>query len=163
MISYAHYYKSIKVFLSYYLCLQVISMKPPCELIVGKVLPSIRAAIVKVLIDEFNLKQTEISDILGISQSAVSQYYTSARAADERFIELFPEITKYAHKVAGEIINGKIDGSQISLCIPCQNIRAEKEFKNVQNEFLQLKECQICEPLVKQNSKKGKSEEKMKD
>jgi predicted transcriptional regulator len=102
-------------------------MKPPCELIVGKVLPTIRAAIVKILIDDYKMKQTEISEVLGLSQSAISQYYTSARAADDRFIELFPEIVSYAHEVADNIIKGKTEGSQISLCEPCQKIRAEKK------------------------------------
>ena len=133
-------------------------MKPPCELIVGKILPSIRAAIVKILIEDFNLKQIKIADILGISQSAVSQYYTSTRAADERFIDLFPEIKEYAYQIAEQIVNGKINGNQISLCIPCQNIRSKKKFKNIQKEFLQLKECQICEPIVNLKSKKGKSD-----
>jgi predicted transcriptional regulator len=123
-------------------------MKPPCELIVGKILPSIRAAIVKILIEEYRLKQTEIAGLLGISQSAVSQYYTSTRGADHRFLLLFPEILKYAREIADDLTKGKIKGYQISLCIPCQKIRAEKKFKEVQDDFLQLKECKICEPDI---------------
>jgi len=94
----------------------------------GKILPSIRAAIVKILIEEYRLKQTENAGLLGISQSAVSQYYTSTRGADDRFLLLFPEILKYAREVADDLVKGKIDGAQISLCIPCQLVRKNRKF-----------------------------------
>ncbi|MCK5560412.1 MAG: ArsR family transcriptional regulator [Thermoplasmata archaeon] len=120
-------------------------MKPPCELIVSKILPSIRAAIVKQLIEDHNMKQTQISTILGISQSAVSQYYTSARAADESALALFPEIVKYAKDVAGKIANGKISKDQILLCEPCQRIREDDKFCDFHKEFDQFMKCKICQ------------------
>ena len=119
-------------------------MKPPCEMIVTKVLPSIRAAIVKVLIEDHNMKQTEISERLGISQSAVSQYYTSARAGDENMYSVFPEISNYAKKVADMIIKGEINSIDISLCEPCQIIRENKSFEGFHKEFIELMKCKIC-------------------
>jgi len=94
----SHGYKYINTLLSQFRKTSSDVMKPPCEIIVGKILPSIRAAIVKSLIEDYNMKQTEISVILGISQSAVSQYYTSARAVDDSPLSLFPEIIKYSTK-----------------------------------------------------------------
>ncbi|UCH88611.1 MAG: ArsR family transcriptional regulator, partial [Thermoplasmata archaeon] len=91
-------------------------MKPPCEIIVTKILPSLRAAIVKVLIEEYHMKQTEISEILGISQSAISQYITSTRGADEKFYSLFPEISTYAKTVADQIVEGGNKQRHIHLC-----------------------------------------------
>lgn len=123
-------------------------MKPPCEMIVSKVLPSIRAAIVKVLIEEYDMKQTEISEILNISQSAISQYYTSARAADKRLYSVFPEITKYAKEVADKLVDGKMKGEEILLCEPCQIIRKNKKFFDFHDEFIQLMKCKICRPEI---------------
>lgn len=121
------------------------AMKPPCEMIVTKVLPSIRAAIVKVLIEDYNMKQTEISEVLGISQSAVSQYYTSSRAGDERLYSVFPEITKYAKEVADNIVDNKLKSIDISLCEPCQIIRKNKQFNKFHQEFIELSKCKICD------------------
>ena len=120
-------------------------MKPPCEMIVTKVLPSIRAAIVKVLLDDYNMKQTDISELLGISQSAVSQYYTSARAGDDRLYSVFPEISKYAKDVADKVVKGKMKNIDISLCEPCEIIRKNKQFSGFHKEFIELSKCKICQ------------------
>ena len=119
-------------------------MKPPCEMIVTKVLPSIRAAIVKELLENYNMKQTDISEILGISQSAVSQYYTSTRAGDDSLYSIFPEITNYAKNIADRIVDKKIDKLDISLCEPCELIRKNKQFEEFHQQFIDLMKCKIC-------------------
>ncbi|HUI40108.1 MAG TPA: helix-turn-helix domain-containing protein [Methanothrix sp.] len=48
-------------------------MKFPCEIIVWDVLPSIRAAIAKELVKR-GISQKEVSQMLGITPPAVSQY-----------------------------------------------------------------------------------------
>lgn len=106
----------------------VVCMKPPCEIIVKKLLPSLRANIVKVLINDYKMKQTEISAILGITQSAVSQYITSTRGDDVRFYTLFPEIQTYAREIADKIVKKKIQGSDISFCTFCQCLKKNKTF-----------------------------------
>ncbi len=119
-------------------------MKPPCELVVSKILPSIRAAIVRILVNEHKMKQTEISAILGITQSAISQYTTSTRAADEYLYRLFPEIEEYAREIADKIVKEGIRGDQISLCIPCMSIRKSKKFCEYHKQFSKLNQCKIC-------------------
>ena len=119
-------------------------MKPPCEMIVKKVLPSIRAAIVKAMREEYNMKQTAIAEILGISQSAVSQYYSSTRATDHRFSVAFPEIMEYASNVSDKMVSGVMKSDDISLCEPCQIIRKNKKFAEYHEEFKQLAKCNIC-------------------
>jgi hypothetical protein len=41
-------------------------MKPPCEVIVRKILPTLRASLVKVLVNE-GMQQKEVASILGIT------------------------------------------------------------------------------------------------
>jgi predicted transcriptional regulator len=122
------------------------AMKPPCEVIVSKVLPNIRAGIVKILIEEYKMKQIEISKILGISQSAISQYYTSSRASDKSLLAVFPEIMEYSKDVADKIANGEINSDDITLCEPCQIIRKNQKFDEFQEDFFSLMKCKICEP-----------------
>jgi predicted transcriptional regulator len=92
------------------------------------------------------MKQTEISEVLGISQSAVSQYYTSSRAGDKSLLEVFPEITEYSKEVADKIANGEMKSDDITLCEPCQIIRQNKKFDEFQEELIQLMKCKICLP-----------------
>jgi predicted transcriptional regulator len=120
-------------------------MKPPCEFIVTKVLPSIRASIVKTLIEEYKMKQTEVSNILGISQSAVSQYYTSTRAGDDKLYTKFPEISTYAKSISDKLMAGEINNIDISLCEPCQLVRQNKQFEEYHQEFIELSKCKICQ------------------
>lgn len=51
----------------------------PCELAVRVIMPSLRALVARELIQGYSLKQQEVASVLGITQSAVSQYMRSAR------------------------------------------------------------------------------------
>ena len=51
----------------------------PCEVAAKSVVPAVRALIAKELMDEQGLKQDEVAEILGISQSAVSKYSRKVR------------------------------------------------------------------------------------
>ena len=53
-------------------------MKPPCEVIVWYVIPTIRAELAKELV-KMGMSQKDISERLGITQSAVSQYIKDKR------------------------------------------------------------------------------------
>ncbi|MEM2899262.1 MAG: ArsR family transcriptional regulator [Thermoplasmata archaeon] len=120
-------------------------MKAPCELIVSKVLPAIRAEIVKKLSSKHNMKQTEISSILGITQASVSQYLTSARGASE-MLKHFPEIEEYAEKIADRIAKGdKSDCTVSMLCEACIKIRTKKKFCKIHREKAGLENCFACE------------------
>jgi predicted transcriptional regulator len=51
----------------------------PCEMAVKSIVPSIRAMVAKELNESYNMKQDDIACILGITQSAVSQYLNNVR------------------------------------------------------------------------------------
>ena len=51
----------------------------PCEIAVKSVVPAIRAAIAKELVEKHGLRQAQAAEILGISQSAVSKYTRHVR------------------------------------------------------------------------------------
>ena len=51
----------------------------PCEIAVKSVIPAIRAALAKELVETYSLKQDQVAEILGVSQSAVSKYTRQVR------------------------------------------------------------------------------------
>ena len=51
----------------------------PCEIIVRTLIPSVRAAITRELLERHGLKQVEVARLLGVTQAAVSQYVRGAR------------------------------------------------------------------------------------
>jgi hypothetical protein len=122
----------------------VIEMKPPCEIIVGKILPTIRAAIVKVLVKE-GMQQKEIAAMLGITQASVSQYINAARGGDKKMLEMFPEIERYAVEMTESIKRGESETEPgIYLCKICKKIRSDKRFREYHKQFAQLHECGVC-------------------
>ena len=76
--------------------------KIPCEYIVWNVLPSIRKELVKSLKKNFNLSQREISQIIGLTSAAVSQYLSNKRGGieitDEKILREIDRSAKIIYK-----------------------------------------------------------------
>jgi predicted transcriptional regulator len=51
----------------------------PCEIAVKSVIPAIKAVIARELVETRSLKQCQVAEMLGISQSAVSKYTRQVR------------------------------------------------------------------------------------
>ncbi|UCE74378.1 MAG: hypothetical protein JSV56_01380 [Methanomassiliicoccales archaeon] len=120
-------------------------MRPPCEIVVNKVLPHIRADIVRILTQEYNMKQIEVSKRLGITQASVSQYLSSSRGGDTEFHRMFPEIEEHARAIADKIAAGEKKDAQVALiCLMCSKIRKEDKFCDYHKDLLELDSCGIC-------------------
>jgi predicted transcriptional regulator len=120
-------------------------MRPPCEIVVNKVLPHIRADIVKILINEYDMKQIDVSKRLGITQASVSQYLSSTRGGNKEFHAMFPEIEEYARAIAKKIASGEARDSQVALiCGMCSKIREGEKFCDYHKGFLDIESCGIC-------------------
>jgi predicted transcriptional regulator len=120
-------------------------MKTPCELVVGKILPSLRATVVKELSRKHGMKQSEIARKLGITQASVSQYLSSARAGDTKMLDKFPKITVYAEEISERIIAGESRNQWYSvLCKACKDIREDNEFCRMHRIATNIAGCNIC-------------------
>ena len=96
-------------------------MKAPCEIAASEILPALRSEVARNLIEIHNMKQTEVSLLLGITQGAVNHYLSGHRGKGEIFEE-YPEIKRYAQQMAEKIKEGeKI--SYIGFCKYCRSIR----------------------------------------
>ena len=120
-------------------------MKTPCELVVGKILPALRASVVKELSGKYDMKQSDIAKKLGITQASVSQYLSATRAGGTKVTESFPKIKTYANEIANRIVAGENKYEWYSvLCKACQDIRSGDEFCRMHRIASNLSGCDIC-------------------
>ena len=120
-------------------------MKTPCELVVGKILPSLRASVVKELSGKYHMKQSDIAKKMGITQASVSQYLSSTRAGSAKMTETFPKIKTYADDIAKRIVKGEDRYEWYGfICIACKDIRSDDEFCRMHKIASNLRGCDIC-------------------
>lgn len=98
-------------------------MTQPCEVDSHKVLPTIRSGLTKQLMEEAGLNQTEVSEILGISQAAVSHYFSDKRG-DTSVLERHPDVAKMVRTLGEDLTNGISVNSRIDrMCVICKKLR----------------------------------------
>ncbi|MGQ9588506.1 MAG: transcriptional regulator [Thermoplasmata archaeon] len=120
-------------------------MKTPCELVVGKILPALRASVVKELSRKYKMRQSDIAKRLGITQASVSQYLSSSRAAGTKVTDSFPKIRIYAEDIAKRIVRGENRYEWYGvLCEACKDIRSDDEFCRMHRIASNLGGCDIC-------------------
>jgi len=90
-------------------------MLQPFEVVTSKLLPTIRARLAQVLLDEYEMRQVEVAKHLGITQAAVSHYKTASRGIDPELVTMFPEIDTFVAGVAGRIADGMPQTQQVRL------------------------------------------------
>ncbi len=101
-------------------------MKAPCENVVWYVLPAIRSELAKELAKVMSQKET--SEILGITQAAVSQYVSNKRGSR---IELSDDVRAAIADLADDIARVGTDDPTLAICEICKKIREDKH-------------CEIC-------------------
>ncbi len=80
----------------------MINVKPPCEMVVWYVIPTIRSELAKELL-QLGMKQKEISKLLDITQPAVSQYISDKRGHGIKFNDqIMAMIKEFAHDLKEE-------------------------------------------------------------
>ncbi len=98
-------------------------MRPPCEVFVKEILPELRTVVVQRLAREYNMKQVEIAQRIGITQAAVSQYLSrnERSSLDIRTLEL-------ANSLADFIVSQRISAWEIMkrVCNICGDLRNRK-------------------------------------
>ncbi|MFP4050682.1 MAG: transcriptional regulator [Thermoplasmata archaeon] len=95
-----------------------------CEKFVKNYLPSIKANIVKHLYENHDLNQTEISEIMDITQAAVSQYIRGVRGDKKLSDELIQDTQEAADKIYELYNNDKLTNEELAKiwCKMCKKI-----------------------------------------
>lgn len=96
-------------------------MRPPCEIVVQKILPAIRAELARILIDE-GLPQQQVASKLGLSKAAVSQYVSAKRGKEITFSQ---DIEERIQELAKSLVEELAPNEAVSnLCAVCRGIQA---------------------------------------
>lgn len=89
-------------------------MLQPQEVVVAKLLPTIRARLARELLRSYKMKQVDVARRMGITQAAVSHYNTQSRGVDQEMLRLFPEIKPFVLQLAESLADGITLSQQIA-------------------------------------------------
>lgn len=118
-------------------------MKPPCEIVVWYVIPSIRSKLAKELLS-LGMKQKDISKLLDITQPAVSQYISDKRGHE---IDFDPVVEQYIKNMAKDMTTGDLQPIDLipKFCHICKTIKTQEVLCQLHKEKVNIPEyCDVC-------------------
>ena len=122
----------------------------PCEVAVRSVIPAIRSAIARELTQTFGLKQTEVAELLGITQTAVSKYTRFYRGTVIE-VQRIEETRVILKETVYLLANGQMNKYELSekLCTICGIIREKGimcELCSLSDLTIDNSQCIVCCP-----------------
>jgi len=121
----------------------VIKMRPPCEIVVWYVIPTIRSELAKELLN-LGMKQKEISELLDITQPAVSQYISDKRGHGIKFNDETQNLIK---EFAKGLVEGKHTQRDIipHVCEICRKVKTDEILCQLHKEKGKMPtDCDAC-------------------
>jgi predicted transcriptional regulator len=121
----------------------VIKMRPPCEIVVWYVIPTIRSELAKELLN-LGMKQKEISELLDITQPAVSQYISDKRGHGIKFND---ETLKLIKDFANGLVEKKYNQRDIipHVCEICRKVKTDEILCQLHQEKGKMPtDCDAC-------------------
>lgn len=118
-------------------------MKPPCEIVVWYVIPAIRSELAKELLN-LGMKQKDVSELMDITQPAVSQYITDKRGSG---IKLDDNVRQMVKDFAKELANGEATKAQLisRTCAICKHVETVDVLNQLNIDKSDLGEnCESC-------------------
>ena len=124
------------------------TMKPPCMIVVQYILPALRVAISRKLVNEMNLKKSEAAKKMDVTPAAITQYLNKSRG-DRAFdvIEGFERINELIVDLARDLAESEnpSDMQLLKLCRTCQAIRSEGLICELHMEIMpSLQKVGVC-------------------
>jgi predicted transcriptional regulator len=120
----------------------------PCEVAVKSVVPAVRALIAKELMEGQGLKQDQVAEILGISQSAVSKYSRKVRGHAIE-IDDIEDIRPFIDGMVILLLDGKRQSAELlqlfcQACIAVRKTNLMCRFCQKSDPNIKLEECRFC-------------------
>lgn len=118
-------------------------MKPPCEIVVWYVIPAIRSELAKELLN-LGMKQKDVSELMDITQPAVSQYITDKRGSG---IKLDENVRQMVKDFARQLANGEATKAQLisRTCAICKHVETVDVLNQLNIDKSELGEdCESC-------------------
>jgi predicted transcriptional regulator len=120
----------------------------PCEVAVKSVVPAVKALVATQLVEKHGLKQDEVADILGISQSAVSRYMRKNRGhvISVRDVD---DIKPLINKMTTLILAGEYERQEflVFFCQTCVIVRKNSlmcPFCRMADPKIEIGQCGFC-------------------
>lgn len=117
-------------------------LKQPCEVAIWHVVPCIRACLSRELV-KMDLTQKAVGNLLGISQSAVSQYVSEKRG---KIRKRDPRTYKMITDLAEDLVQEEVDDLSKRICRICRTVQQNEEllgYCGVPEE--QVNQITVCE------------------
>ncbi len=123
----------------------MMKLEHPQEIEVWYIIPAIKRELAKSMLVDYGLNQKQIAGMLGITESAVSQYLNSKRAMDVEFTNEFRDMIKQSAKGAIESKASMVREIQRI----CSEIRKSKFICEIHKKhgIVYQETCQACEGL----------------
>lgn len=118
-------------------------MKPPCEIVVWYVIPAIRSELAKELLN-LGMKQKDVSELMDITQPAVSQYITDKRGSGVKLDDYVKGMVK---DFALELSTGESTKADLisRTCIICKQVKTSDVLEQLGIDKSELGDnCQSC-------------------
>ncbi len=97
--------------------------RPPCEWRVRELIPIIRAAMARILVNERKYSIYQAAKVLGVTPAAVSNYLTSRRSRSSVVERILRDesIRTLIAKYVGKVVQGDVDIGE-ALCRLCRSL-----------------------------------------
>jgi predicted transcriptional regulator len=123
-------------------------MMIPCEIAVKSVIPAMRAYVAKELTQTYKMRQNDVANRLGITQTAISKYVRDVRGQVVR-IDQTEEIRNMMNKIVSQAANDKISRTQLTLgfCEVCKMVRRNGIMCELCKRFdstIDVEACLVC-------------------
>jgi predicted transcriptional regulator len=117
----------------------------PCEVGVKTVLPAIKALMARDIIEKHGMKEKQVAEILGLSQSAISRYTTKDRG-NILILENEPEVQKIVSQMTAVLIYEPHKKKEIFelFCTACIIIRKKGLMCEICKERMHKKWAESC-------------------
>ena len=120
----------------------------PCEIAVKSVIPAIRATLAKQLVETHGLKQDQVAEILGLSQSAISKYTRQVRGQVIK-IDKTEGLQPHMNNMIKLLVNGSSKRTEFLglFCQMCITIRKNGlmcPFCQKTDPKIKLEDCDFC-------------------
>ncbi len=120
----------------------------PCEVAVKSVVPAVKALVATQLVEKNGLKQDEVAQILGISQSAVSRYTRKSRGHAIKISDV-DGIRPLIIKMTALLLDGEYQGQEFLtyFCQTCALVRKSSlmcPFCRKMDPKVEIQQCRFC-------------------
>lgn len=123
-------------------------MKPPCTIVVQYILPALRVAIARDLIEKYGLRKVDAADRMDVTPAAITQYLNRSRGdTASTMIKGSSKIMNLVSEITRDLAQGESPADMLlmKLCLACRAVRAERLICDLHKEAMpSLRQIESC-------------------